>query len=172
MTEAGSAVSWYDVDFDEDNLSQGEILFNCSVLALIATLNDFREEQSELSAEEILGNFVILSQSCDLEQGNIDTVILVPVYSVGAFVAEEPNLCQKALQCAESKQIPIPGREPRNEAFFLQLALECRSVRSEIDKIRKGDKPAYHLLNEDSAVNFPFSVVDFHRIYSAPKNYL
>ncbi|HNF28579.1 MAG TPA: hypothetical protein PKV80_29205, partial [Leptospiraceae bacterium] len=34
------------------------------------------------------------------------------------------------------------------------------------ESLRQGKEPAYHLLNESSQISFPFSVVDFHRIYS------
>jgi len=42
------------------------------------------------------------------------------------------------------------------------------------ESLRQGKEPAYHLLNEyiSKNKNFAFSVVDFHRIYSLPKNYL
>jgi hypothetical protein len=41
-----------------------------------------------------------------------------------------------------------------------------------LESIRQGKEPAYHLLNEYNLISFPFSVVDFHRIYSMPKHYL
>jgi hypothetical protein len=32
--------------------------------------------------------------------------------------------------------------------------------------------PAYFLLNEEPVAGFPFSIVNFHSIYAAPKDYL
>ena len=168
-------MAWYDVDFSkEENLAQGEIIFNCSVLEPTATADEYEEESTELTAEIIQDNFIILSQSCDLEQANIETVVLAPIYSVGRFVAGTPHLRQKAHQCAANKHVEIPDREedPESEAIFLQLAQECGSIRKEIDKIRRGDKPAYHLLDQEPEAGLAFSLVDFHRIYSAPKTYL
>ncbi len=42
------------------------------------------------------------------------------------------------------------------------------------ENLRQGKEPAYHLLNDYSSpkITFEFSVVEFHRIYSLPKNYL
>jgi hypothetical protein len=165
--------SWYDVDFSEAGLAQGDIVFNCSVIEPSVSLGNSSQEETELTATQLEGDFVILSQSCDLEHGAVTSVVLAPLYGVGKFVAELPNLRKRANQCAEAKQISIPdGDEFEIQKAFLHLALECRSVRSEIDKIRRGEMPAYYLLNEEPSADFPFSVVDFHSIYSAPKDYL
>jgi hypothetical protein len=42
------------------------------------------------------------------------------------------------------------------------------------ESLRQGKEPAYHLLSEYSKEDFifDFSVVDFHRIYTLPKDYL
>ena len=42
------------------------------------------------------------------------------------------------------------------------------------ESLRQGKEPAYHLLNsyKDEAIDFPFTFVDFHRIYSLPKPFL
>jgi hypothetical protein len=165
-------MTWYDTGFDDVRLSQGEILFNCSVVEPQVTPDDFRFHQLDLTANIILGDFVILSQSCDLEQDNIEMVVVSPVYSVGEFVASDPSLFKKAQECSIAKGITIPNHGPEREGIFRFLARECKSLRKIIDKIRKGDQPAYHLLNADPDFNFHFSVVDFHRIYSAPKSYL
>lgn len=169
--EVDAAVTWYDVNFAEDGLSQGELIFACILLEPVIP-DQISENALEIDADLITGNFIILSQSCDLEQDNIDAVVLAPVYSVGQFVGADPNLHHKAIQCAHSKKINIPADESLPADLFMRLAQECKSLRSEIDTIRRGDKPAYHLLNEEPTADLPFSIVDFHRIYSAPKKYL
>ncbi len=40
------------------------------------------------------------------------------------------------------------------------------------ESLRQGKEPSYHLLNEYPSLDLELSVVDFHRIYSLPKNYL
>ncbi len=168
-----AAFPWYDIDFSEAGLSQGEIVFNCSVIQTDMSPCNSGQDETELTASELDGDFVILTQSCDLEHGGVTSVVLAPLYSVGKFVAELPALSNKASQCAGSKEISIPeDDEIERQKVFLRLALECRSVRSEIDKIRRGEMPAYFLLNEEPSANFPFSIVDFHSIYAAPKDYL
>lgn len=164
-------MTWYDFGFAEHNLSQGELIFECTLLEPVIP-DQSSENALEIDADLITGDFIILSQSCDLEQDNVDAVVLAPVYSVGQFIGADPNLHHKAIQCAHSKKIDFPNNESLHADVFLHLAQECKSLRSEIDKIRKGDKPAYHLLNQEPSVDLPFSIVDFHRIYSAPKNYL
>ncbi len=169
--------TWYDVGYHFEGLAQGEIIFNCSVLEPLnptATWGSSEvEKEDALPARVIEDNFIILTQSCDLEQDSVQTVVLAPVYSVGRFVGENDDLCRKARQCAATKQITIPEHdEPENEKVFLRLAQECKSVRIEIDRIRKGALPAYHLLNKEPKTGFSYSIVDFHRIYSVPKSYL
>lgn len=164
---------WYDTGFVEDKLSQGEILFNCSVLEPQVTLDEFQSSKTDLTADIIRGNFVLLSQSCDLEQDTIEMVVLSSVYSVGRFVVNDPSLYTKAHQCSETKSIPIPSQEPEREQTFLRLAQECKSVRRHIDKIRRGEINPLIISCMNSAVPaFLSSVVGFHRIYSAPKSYL
>ncbi len=168
-----SAFPWYDVDFSEVGLAQGEIIFNCSVIEPSLNLCSSGQEESELPATKLEGDFVILTQSCDLEHGAVTSVVLAPLFAVGKFVAETPGLRQKATQCADVKQIPIPEwDELERQKVFLRLALECRSVRAAIDKIRRGEMPAYFLLNKEPTADFPFSIVGFHSIYAAPKDYL
>ncbi len=40
-----SLVSWYDFKYNGDSLSQGEILFNCTVLEPNVTSKDFEGEE-------------------------------------------------------------------------------------------------------------------------------
>jgi len=42
------------------------------------------------------------------------------------------------------------------------------------ENLRQGKEPAYHLLNKYSSnnINLPYSIVDFHRIYSLPKHFI
>ena len=42
------------------------------------------------------------------------------------------------------------------------------------ERLRQGNEPAYHLLNnyKSENINLDYSIVDFHRIYSLPKDYL
>ncbi|MFH1096270.1 MAG: hypothetical protein ABH886_02555 [Candidatus Desantisbacteria bacterium] len=42
------------------------------------------------------------------------------------------------------------------------------------ESLRQGKEPAYHLLNEYSSdkIKLEYSIVDFHRIYSLPKDYI
>lgn len=169
--------TWYDVGYHFEGLAQGEIISNCSVLEPLDPTAEWGssevEKEDALLARVIEDDFIILTQSCDLEQGNVQTVVLAPVYTVGRFVGENEDLCRKAQQCATNKQIKVPEHdELEKEKVFLRLAQECKAVRKEIDRIRKGALPAYHLLNKEPKTGLSYSIVDFHRIYSVPKSYL
>lgn len=167
MTEVDCIVDWYKVGYNSDILYQGEILLNCSIIEPKVSPEDIVNERNELDVNEIKGNFVILSQSCDLEQDNIDLVVVSSVYSIGNFVAQELTLYEKAKQCAKSKQQSLD-----QEKDYENMALECNSIYSQIKKIRKGELPAYHLLEKEDSIDFPYSLVNFHQIYSIPKKFL
>ena len=42
------------------------------------------------------------------------------------------------------------------------------------ENLRQGKEPAYHLLNfyKSDKIDFPLTVVDFHRIYTIPKEFI
>ncbi len=165
-------VSWYAIDYNEENLFQGEILFNCSVIEPKFTKAAVEKRETELDLEEVKNDFIILTQSCDLEHDKIYLVVVAPVYSVGRYVAEHPYLYRKAQECAQSNNLSPPDYETQGEEIFLELAHKCNSISKEIDKIRKGERPDCHLLNEEPSANLPYCVVSFRNIYSVPKDYL
>ena len=92
-----------------------------------------------MSADVKTFDFVVMTQSCDIEQGKTPSLLLCPVFELWGFI-------EKATQLGENW-----GKEIR-------------------EKLRQGNSPGYHLLNELVHNDLPLSISvgDFHEVYSAP----
>jgi hypothetical protein len=134
---------WYEEINNSDEITQGDIIRECSLPAFdgsfydsLVAKSDFAEEPIEIKSS----NIIILSQACDLENEKINSVVMCPVWTLRTLVDE-------------------------NHYFRGSKARES---------LRQGKEPAYHLLNLHSSNNLSmdYSVVDFHQLYSLPKDYL
>lgn len=100
------------------------------------------KEGEEIELNMQLLNAVILSQSCDLvrDRRKLDNVLVCPYYTLAEWVAQlHPN---EQTGKARAKQI---------------------------ENLRKGHLPAYHLLDKDSTDEIDikdYQVVDFRNVYS------
>ena len=75
----------------ESNLRQGDFLTDCS----IPVFSDIPKEDLTLEIEIGKSNLIILTQSCDLENGKSDLVALCPIYSLSEFEQANPKAAQK-----------------------------------------------------------------------------
>ncbi len=98
---------------------------------------------STLSEEELEISFqeidsIILSQSCDLVNGKIEIVLVCPYYSLETFLNGLPQDQQSS-----------------------------KAKKKQIDQLRKGYLPGYHLLNQDTQIDIldDYQVVDFRNVY-------
>ena len=69
----------------ESNLRQGDFLLNCP----IPVFSDIPKEDLSLEVEIGKSNLIILTQSCDLENGKAELVALCPIYSLTGFSKDE-----------------------------------------------------------------------------------
>lgn len=127
-------------------LDQGDVLGDCPVLspAVPNNLDTFRRGEGELVAEVFVGRLVVMTQACDLQHAKIDSVVLCPAWSLEEMEAQDAKL----------------------------RAMNSKDRKKHWEKLRKGDMAAYHMLAEWPALGLPVLVVDFHRLYTAPKDYL
>ncbi len=95
---------WYDVVEESEDLEQGDFIDNCDVLipeyipaqAEDGSLTDLQEyEPTGLVATY---NVVIVSQSCDLENGKLDYVLMCPMISYSEHVNQYPDANLKAIR--------------------------------------------------------------------------
>ena len=137
MPEAAVPYPWYQL-VAGDSIEQGDILRSFEVLVPIAAIG---AAEDEISADIKTFDVVVMTQSCDIEQGKTPSLLLCPLFELWSFIDQA------------SEQGENWGSNIR-------------------EKLRQGGLPGYHLLNEfeHAELTFPFSVVDFHEVYSAPTN--
>lgn len=93
------------------------------------------EENPEIEIKFI--DSVVLSQSCDLKNNNIDIVLVSPYYSLKAFIDALPP--EKTSTGKAKKKV--------------------------IENLRKGFLPGYHLLDKGEGFFVDYQVVDFRNVY-------
>jgi hypothetical protein len=127
-------------------LDQGDILADCPVIspAVPDDLDAFRRGEGELDADVFTGRLVVMTQACDLQHDKVDSVVLCPAWSMDEMEARDTQLG------------PMKPKA-RNKHW---------------EKLRRGQMAAYHMLAEWPDLGLPVLVVDFHRLYTAPKSYL
>ena len=95
------------------------------------------EEGDEPEIEIKLIDSIILSQSCDLANNKIQIVLVCPYFTLKTFIES------------------LPENERGNKA-----------IKKNIDNLKKGFFPGYHLLNKSEENNIQdYIVVDFRNVY-------
>ena len=77
-----------------NNLRQGDFLPNCPI-PIFSAIPD--PTQTNLSLEVEIGNadLIVVTQSCDLENGKNELVALCPIYTLAEFEQANPKAAQK-----------------------------------------------------------------------------
>jgi len=119
---------WYDVVSGAD-LAQGDIITNCPVLNPLAPENlaDLETPESGVTADVLTHDMIVMTQSCDLENQKIDSVVLCPIWSLAEMAANDskfsrPNEREKirkseyfAYHMLNNSGRVEPLRKPRNQ---------------------------------------------------------
>jgi hypothetical protein len=133
---------WYKDIEPETELEQGDILEQCHIILPKDThynaIIEQHKTEDPMDIITIIG--IILSQTCDIINDKIDSIIVCPIWSLKKLIEINPYY-------------------------------RSRNAREDL---RQGKTPSYHLLNKielnDETEDFYF--VDFHHIYSLPKNFV
>ncbi|MCK5741690.1 MAG: hypothetical protein KAH48_05690 [Chlorobi bacterium] len=135
---------WYEEIQKSDNISQGDIILNCMIPM----------PQKEWFHALLNPDVPFESQALEIMQP--DLIVL----SQSCDIAN--NKIDSIVTC------PI-----WNLTKWISVSDYNKSKNGK-ESLRQGKEPAYHLLNKYSSdgITQEFSVVDFHRIYSLPKEYL
>lgn len=74
---------WYELVENCDNVTQGDILFNCPV-PVLKSLECYQENQTVDAAIEYI-NGIILTQACDIANAKVENIILCSITSKSEF---------------------------------------------------------------------------------------
>jgi hypothetical protein len=137
---------WYKEVFGDEPLEQGDIIEKCKFfipepdIKYYNTILADEETKIPIPVDVREENAIILSQSCDIINKKIDSIILCPIFAFAELTDE-------------------------GKPFYSPKEREI---------LRRGNSPAHHLLNKFKTENRSedFYVVNFHIIYSAPKNFI
>jgi len=145
---------WYKAVDARTPLTQGDLILNCPIVRWRAGVQ-FTEgaESEQLKGAQEVGvlDVIVLTQACDLENSKVSAVILCPAYPLSQHRADWEEL-----------------RTQREEK------ITTKAWQSHCDDLKDGYIWNLAMLNEGSGgeLRTEHRVVDFHEIYSTPRNFL
>lgn len=125
--------SWYTICNRIDELLQGDFIPECPILIPPSSIKTGDVPEIDIQ----LIDSIILSQSCDLANNNIEIVLVCAYYPLKTFIDLLP-----------------PDQSSSKKA-----------ITKTIENLRKGYLPGYHLLNKCEGHLEDYQVVDFHNVY-------
>ncbi len=149
---------WYEVVPAETPLTQGDLVFDCPLLtwSAVPTLRASGPQETEAlkqAANAFRADVVVMTQACDLEYGKVRNVVLCPHVTLTTF----HDLWERAM-----RQL---GQNPTAKAW-----------KNTCDDIAEGHVWNHALLNGaervDEALSTEIRVVDFHDIFTVPREFL
>jgi len=87
-------MSWYEVIDGSSTLGQGDIIPGCELMQPVPVQLESPdyEDVSGVKVEFVTADVVIMTQSCDLENDNVENVVLCPIQTIAKFALAEPRL--------------------------------------------------------------------------------
>lgn len=118
-----------------DKLLQGDLVKACPIVLPTAELH--RDQENEFTIKEF--DVVVMSQSCDLENDNLEYVLACPFYSFATYISYiSPEHRKK------------PGQ-----------------IENHFKHLEQGIQPNYHLLDKHQEFGLiDYQVVDFRNVFS------
>jgi hypothetical protein len=124
---------WYTIIENSDQLLQGDFIPECPIVIPPASIQ--LEDIPEVEIKLI--DSIVLSQSCDIENGHLEIVLLCPFYSLKTFLNNLPS----------------------------EQSSTNKAITKTIESLRKGYLPGYHLLEKYDTFMKDYLVVDFRNVY-------
>ena len=139
---------WYELVADSDSITQGDILPHCPV---VLANRDVYE-----TAVRSEGAVAPIEIDDPVEIVTVDIVILTQACDIEHTKVDSLVVC------------PVWSLSALIESNQYFAGSKAR------ENLRQGNEPAFHLLNnfESPSFQMEFSVVEFHRLYSLPKDFL
>jgi hypothetical protein len=131
---------WYCTLEKSDQLMQGDLIVECPII--IPPDSIIEDEEYDVHVQLI--DSIILSQSCDLANNNIEIVLVCPYITLKYFLQSLPQ----------------------------DQVCTSKAKKKTIDNLKKGFLPGYHLLNKDDGLLDDYLVVDFRNVYGININSL
>jgi hypothetical protein len=132
-----------------DELSQGDLIVDCPI-----PLPSYGVYQELKQIETKFGQTTDIEEPVDIQQANI--IIMTQAFDI------EQDKVDSLIVC------PVWTLSELAEADQYFNSSKAR------EQLRQGKEPAWHLINEYQSKNIelPLSVVEFHRLYALPKEYV
>lgn len=147
---------WYGVIGPDEPLMQGDLVFECPVLAWREESVRVGEGQSQVEAlssryDAIAADVVVMTQACDLAEQKVHNVTLCAHYA----------LAQWKEQWEEGMR--AKGQTPSGKAWQAQC-----------NDIKKGFSWNLSMLNAADLddIKIDHRIVDFHEVYTVPRRFL
>ena len=125
---------WYQIIIDTADVQQGDFIPDCPIALPPAGLKPGDEIEMDIQ----FMNVIILSQSCDLTNKDIEIILVCPYSDAENYFSLLP---------AEQTKTP-------------------KARRKILENLKKGHLAAYHLLNKQEGIFDNYLVVDFKNVYS------
>jgi hypothetical protein len=155
---------WYEV-VDDDSLDQGDIIPGCLVLHAVEG-----EEGKSAVAELRPVTALVLTQTCDLAQSKVESVVVCAVWPVTSVVLQDRVLHKEACETAQRSKLSMPSSNDVDaEARVSQIIDRSKAIKKEFNAIIKGERPPFAMLEKHGVPAFPVSVASFQHVYSLPR---
>jgi hypothetical protein len=147
---------WYKRVEATEQISQGDLIFDCPMLrwqpGSVSLSGEGEAEQLKGTQQGFRIDVIVMTQACDLEQGKVNSVVLCPHFSLDHY---------KELCWTQAKE---GAAGAKNEKAWRKFC----------DEICKGFVWNLAMLNTGNVDDLKVSnrVVDFHQVYTAPREFL
>lgn len=109
---------WYSVVRQNEVLMQGDLIENCPVIIPPNTISEDNTPNIEINNFDVL----ILTQSCDLENGKITSVLVCPYFTLQEF-GNHLNYVQSTVGKEQLRRGNLPGYHLLNKFDGLEAGL-------------------------------------------------
>lgn len=134
---------WYDVT-EGGSILQGDILRDCPVFAISGAPSWPLEATTDIEIVAKVFDLVVMTQSCDLENDKVEDILLAQLVAWSDAVRVEVERGNDAVRSRKFRKLLVDGNVPG-------LSL---------------------LHRRDASPSLPWSVVDFHRLFTLPKTFV
>jgi hypothetical protein len=123
--------SWFKIAYSSSPLEQGDVLFKCPTIEMTDnfTVRDIKQSEN-LPIKLSYRNMIVISQSCDLEDENIDYVQLCPVYPLESLAHLRSSGKRGLLEGDRMVRYAVLGKNGRKGFPDDFLVVDLASVQS------------------------------------------
>jgi len=155
---------WYEV-VDDDSLDQGDIIPGCLVLHAV------EDEGGTAIADLRPVTALVLTQTCDLVQNKVESVVVCAVWPLTQIVLQDPTLRKEATDTAHRARLTMPATDAPNADELISAIIDrSKALKKEFNSIIRGERPPYAMLETHKGTPpSPLSIASFKHVYSLPR---